>query len=106
MAISSGKFFSALKYTLDDFGELSEVKNKIPLKLYGQYIFNNKDGLEQIYKDNNYSELYNEIYKEESNILGELKSISSTIITRDGMNIRCAEKILQKQKYDSYHINL
>ena len=104
MAISSGKFFSALKYTLDDFGELSEVKNKIPLKWYGQYIFNNKDGLEQIYKDNDYSELYNEIYNEESNILGELKSISSTIITRDGMNIRCAEKILQKQKYDNYHI--
>ena len=103
-AISSGKFFSALKYTLDDFGELSEVKKKIPLKWYGQYIFNNKDMLEQKYKDDDYSKLYNEIYEEESKILKELKIISSIIITRDGMNIRCAEKILQKEKYDNFHI--
>ena len=104
MAVSSRKFFSALKYTLDDFGELSEVKNKIPLKWYGQYIFNNKDGLDINYKKDDYARLYNEIYDEESYILNELKSISSTIITRDGMNIRCAEKILQKEKYDNYHI--
>ena len=32
MAFSTSKFFSALKYTLDDFGELSEANNKIPLK--------------------------------------------------------------------------
>ena len=104
MAFSTRKFFSALKYTLDDFGELSEVQNKIPLKWYGQYIFNNKDGLEQRYKDNDYSKLYDEIYNEESQILNGLKSFSSTIITRDGMNLRCAENILQKAKYDYYHI--
>ena len=104
MAINSKKFFSALKYTLDDFGEFSEVKNKIPLKWYGQYIFNNKDGLDDKYKINDYSKLYDEIYNEESNILNELKSVISIIITRDGMNIRCAEKILQKAEYDLFHI--
>ena len=103
-AISNKKFFSALKHTLDDFGEFSEVKNKIPLKWYGQYIFNNKDGLDDKYKDNDYSKLYDEIYNEEFNILNELKSIISVIITRDGMNIRCAEKILEKAKYDLIHI--
>ena len=73
MASTSSKFFSALKYTLDDFGELSEVKKKIPLKWYGQYIFNNKDVLEQKYKDDDYSFLYEDIFNEEINILNELK---------------------------------
>ena len=104
MAINTQKFFSALKYTVDDFGEFSEVKNKIPLKWYGQYIFNNKEGLDDKYKINDYSRLYDEIYNEESNILNELKSIISVIITRDGMNIRCAEKIIQKTEYDLFHI--
>ena len=104
MAVTTRKFFSALKYTLDDFGEFSEVKNKIPLKWYGQYIFNNIDGLDDKYKINDYSKLYDEIFNEELNILNELKSVISVIITRDGMNIRCAEKILQKAKYDLYHI--
>ena len=104
MAVSNKKFFSALKYTLDDFGELSEVNNKIPLKWYGQYIFNNKESLDEIYKDNDYNKIYEEIYDEELKILNELKSFSTIIITRDGMNIRCAEKILQKAKYDFYKI--
>ena len=104
MAKNTKKFFSALKYTLDDFGEFSEVKNIIPLKWYGQYIFNNKDGLDDKYKINDYSKLYDEIYNEESSILNELKSVISIIITRDGMNIRCAEKILQKTEYDLFHI--
>ena len=105
MAFTTGKFFSALKHTLDDFGELSEVKNKIPLKWYGQFIFNNKDVISQKYKNDDYSKLYEEIYNEESNVLNDLKSITSTIITRDGMNIRCAEKILQNENYDNFHIN-
>ena len=28
------------------------------------------------------------------------------MIMRDGLNIRCAEKLLQKEKYHNYHINL
>ena len=38
--------------------------------------------------------------KKEQNILKELKSFSSTIITREGMNLRCAEKLLDRAKYD------
>ena len=104
MAVTNRKFFSALKYTLDDFGEFSEVKNIIPLKWYGQYIFNNINGLDDKYKNNDYFNLYDEIYNEESSILNELQSVISIIITRDGMNVRCAEKILQKAKYDLNHI--
>ena len=45
--------------------------------------------------------LYEELKNEEINTLNELKSFSSIIITRDGMNLRCAEKILEKIKYEN-----
>ena len=104
MAISSDKFFTALKYILEDLGELEEMKYKIPLKWYGQFISNNKNQLNQSYKENDFELLYDEIFNEESNILNELKLFSSIVITRDGMNLRCAEKILEKIKYDLKHI--
>ena len=104
MATSTDKFLTALKYILEDIGELSEMKNKIPLKWYGQYISNNKKQLTNIYQENDFEQLYDEIYNEELNILNELKLFSSIIITRDGMNLRCAEKILEKIKYALKHI--
>ena len=104
MAISTDKFLTALKYILEDIGELSEMKNRIPLKWYGQYISNNKKQLNNIYQENDFEQLYDEIYNEELNILNELKLFSSIIITRDGMNLRCAEKILEKIKYALKHI--
>ena len=100
MATSSDKFFTAIKYISEDLGELRETKNRIPLKWYGQYISNNKTQLNNSYQQNDFEKLYDEIYNEESNILNELKLFSSIIITRDGMNLRCAEKILEKIKYD------
>ena len=99
-AISSNKFFSSIKHTLNDLSEYSEEHDKIPLKWYGQYINNYKKGLDEIYQKDDFEKLYEEIFNEEKNILNELKSFSSTIITRDGMNLRCAEKLLDKAKYD------
>ena len=99
-ANSSDKFFSALKYTLDELGEYSELSNIIPLKWYAQYIYNYKKELEDDYQKNDFAKLYDEIYTEETNILNELKSLSSIVITRDGMNLRCAEKIMEKAQYE------
>ena len=99
-AQSSDKFFSALKYTLEELGEYSELSNNIPLKWYSQYVFMYKKELKSEYQKNDFEKLYEEIYTEESNILNELKSLSSIVITRDGMNIRCAEKILEKANYE------
>ena len=99
-AVTSNKFFSAIKHTLNDLSEYSEELDKIPLKWYGQYINNYKKGLAEIYQNNDFEKLYIEIFDEEKSILNELKSFSSTIITRDGMNLRCAEKLLDKAKYD------
>ena len=70
----------------------------------GQFISNNKYLLDETYLENDLQKLYEELYNEEINILNELKSISSIIITRDGMNLRCAEKILEKYKNDKKRI--
>ena len=100
MATTSEKFFTSLKYILEDLVELKEEISKIPLKWYGQFVSNNKYQLDKKYQENDYELLYDEIYSEESNTLNELRIFSSIVITRDGMNLRCAEKILEKIKYD------
>ena len=99
-AISTNKFFGAIKKTLNNITYRSGETDKIPLKWYGQYLYNNKKGLSKIYQDDDYEKLYIELLEEEENILKELKLFSSTIITRDGMNLRCAENLLDKVKYD------
>ena len=99
-AISTNKFFGAIKKTLNNITYSSGETDKIPLKWYGQYLYNNKKGLSQIYQNDDYEKLYIELLEEEENILKELKSFSSTIIIRDGMNLRCAENLLDKVKYD------
>ena len=99
-AISTDKFFGAIKKTLNNITYSSGETDKIPLKWYGQYLYNNKKELSKIYQNDDYEKLYIELLEEEENILKELKSFSSTIITRDGMNLRCAENLLDKVKYD------
>ena len=109
MAISNDKFLTAIKYTVDDMGELINKNNQdkdypIPLKWYGQYINNNKKGLHYTYKQNDFEKLFNEINKEESDKLDKLNELSAIIIARDGMNLRCCEKIIEKTKNDLLHI--
>ena len=104
MATSNEKFLLAIQYTLEDILEFSENENEIPLHWYGQFIANNKQSLDRAYLDNDLEKLYEELYNEETNMLNELKSYSSIIITRDGMNLRCAEKILEKTRNDQRRI--
>ena len=99
-AQSSDKFFSAIKYTLEELGEYNELSNNIPLNWYSQYIYNYKKELDIEYQKEDFEKLYSEISSEETNILNELKNLSNIIITRDGMNLRCAEKILAKAIYE------
>jgi hypothetical protein len=105
MATSNEKFLKAIQYTLEDIGEFTENENnQIPLNWYGQFIETNKQNLEKSYLENDLEKLYEELKDEEMNTLNELKSFSSIIITRDGMNLRCAEKILEKTKYEKKKI--
>ena len=105
MATSNEKFLKAIQYTLEDLGEFTENENnQIPLNWYGQFIETNKENLEKSYLENDLEKLYEELKNEEMNTLNELRSFSSIIITRDGMNLRCAEKILEKAKYEKKKI--
>jgi hypothetical protein len=106
MASSNEKFLKAIEYTLEDLLEFTENENKIPLIWYVQFIQNNKESLDKSYLDNDLGKLYEELYNEETNILNELKSYSSIIITRNGMNLRCAEQILQKTKNSQIRLEI
>ena len=104
MAINSKQFFTALKYIFEELGEFSENKNRIPLKWYAQYIYDNRDNLDEKYKLDDYLGIYNEILKEESDILNKLKSLVSIIITRNRINLACAENILETTNKELNHI--
>ena len=103
-AISNEKFFSALQYTLDDLENFSENMNQIPLKWYGLYLSNNKKRINEIYQKNDYEKLYEEMLEEETKILEELKKFSRVLITRNGMNLGCGEKILEQMNIGLYHM--
>jgi len=104
MATSNEKFLEGIQYTLQDIGEFSDNEEEIPLNWYGQFITLNKKGLSPSYLENDLKKLYDELLDEETNTLNDLKSFSSIIITRDGMNLRCSEKILEKIKYNFKHL--
>ena len=106
MAISNDKFFILLQYMLEDFEELNNKNDsqEIPLKWYCQYINSNKNALDVSYKENDFEKLYNEINTEELNKLKELNDFSEIIISRDGMNLRCCEKIIENTKNELFHI--
>ena len=103
-AVSNEKFFSALQNTLDDLENFSENMNQIPLKWYGLYLRNNKKRINESYQKNDYEKLYEEMFQEESNILEELKKFSRILITRNGMNLGCGEKILEQMNIGINHI--
>ena len=95
---NNNNFFSAIKLTLneiDDFMENVNV-NKIPLKWYSEYIFNNKNSLNKKYIENDYELLFQEFLNEEEKILNDLKNFSSLSLMNIGLNLRCAEKLIEK----------
>ena len=106
MANTNHKFLHCLKLTLDDLDDFDDftVTNKIPLKWYSQYLTNNKRMLPEEYKNNDYLKLYTELLEDEMKNLNLLKDRSSIVMTRNGMNIRCAEKIIEKAKKDLFKI--
>ena len=106
IADNNHKFLLALKYTLEDLDDFDdyESSNQIPLKWYSQYLSNNKKMLSDEYKANDYQKLFSELLNEEKNNLELLKNASSIVMTRNGMNIRCAEKIIEKARRDAQRI--
>ena len=103
---SNYRFFLALKYTLNDLDDFSEFEpNSIPLKWYGQFITNNRINLQNDYIINDHNALFNEIFDEEKKLLELLKDRSTSIFAKNGMNIRCAEKLIEKEQMNVFRIN-
>ena len=98
-ATSTDKFFSALFYELKEAGRNTEILDKVPLKWYSQYIYENKNNLNIKYRENDFKQLYDEIFEEENQKLIELKNITSKIITKNNININCADDIINKINY-------
>ena len=78
------------------------IKFCIKTILKGLNLLNNKDYsyLNRAISTKKFFSVIKKTYNEEETNLKVLKSFSSTIITKDGMNLRCAEKFLEKVKYE------
>jgi hypothetical protein len=100
-ASTTEKFFIALDQIiqLEDFSG-TEVNDKIPINWYSLFMTSNISFLPEEYKKNDYMKLYLELLKEEEDELSILHDKSNLIITKYGLNQRCAEKLLEKIKKD------
>lgn len=73
--------------------------SKIPLNWYAKFLITNLNFLDNRYKSNDYEKLYEDIYKQKLRNYKELKNFSSYIISINGMNLSCAQKILEKEEF-------
>ena len=96
---TTDKFFSAIYYELDEAGENTEILDQIPIKWYSQYIYENKKYLDIKYRKNDYQLLFDELSEEENKKLIELKNITSKLITKNNINLKCAEELLNKVNF-------
>lgn len=100
-ANSNLNFFKAINQTLQIEEYAIDTENeKIPLNWYSLYMISNLIKLDEKYKENDFSCLYDELYEEECKMINMLKIKSNLLITKYGMNIRCADTLNQKAKVD------
>ena len=95
-ATTTDKFFAALYYELEEEEENKEILDQPPMKWYSQYIYENRNRLDIKYKKNDFQLLYDELLEEENEKLIELKNITSKIITKNNINLNCAEDLINK----------
>lgn len=92
-------FFKAINQTLQIEEVAIDTENdKIPLNWYSIYLISNLPKLEDKYLERDYQLLSEELYNEENAMLEKLKVKSNLIITKYGMNIRCADTLVHKSK--------
>jgi len=114
-ADTTEKLFHALNKIIDleDFTD-NVTNDKIPLSWYSLYLTSNVSHLNNIYTkanpdmeadsifhpESNLSKIYEELIEETRKEIESLNSKANLIITKYGMNLRCAEKINQILKKD------
>jgi hypothetical protein len=88
----------AFQFTDNSIMENCKNNNRIPTCLYGRYLIDNLNNLEKKYLNDDYHELYNEIYNEELFNLNQLRQYWDIIITGNDEKIKSANNIINKLK--------
>lgn len=88
---TSGDFFLALYEIILLQDQSLQIEN-IPLSWYSIYLNSNINKLDKSYIDNNYELLYEELLSEEQDQINLIQKNTNYIITKLGLNLRCAEK--------------
>jgi len=76
------------------------LSNKIPLTWYSLYMKNNIRNIPYEYQENNFKKLYDEILFESLEQTGFLNEKSNIVIKQFGLNMRCAEMLIEKSQRD------
>ena len=76
------------------------LSDKIPLTWYSLFMTNNIKNIPPEYQSDNYNKLYEEIFSEASDQINFLKEKSNILITKYGINMRCAEKLIERSQRD------
>ena len=103
MAFSNDKFFRYLYYssleTIQyDILNANSINGKFPVYLYGKYIIDNINKLEKKYIENDYQELYNIIYSEETYNLNLLKKYWDILIIKNDEKWKISREIINRLK--------
>ena len=96
IAVNNEKFFQAIHYTLKDIGE----EDGVPLNWYSKFFLSNKSKLPEEYLENDLKKLYDEINTEEDLLTKKRNHLNSYMNAREGMNIQCSKKSVEKSRYD------
>jgi len=101
-ASSTNNFFIALNQILQLEGHSdTEFNDKIPLNWYSLYMITNLQFLAGEYQNSDYDTLYNELLNDGRQEISFLNNKSNLIITKYGLNTRCAEMIIENIKRES-----
>ena len=96
-AVTNKDFFYSLEQTLEDLeGDQEPSSDKVPIKWYAQFLCDcsKKDIVNK--NNDDFNTIYNILQKQEEEHLKNLRIENTDVLTKRGMNIRCAEKIIEK----------
>ena len=109
MAFSNEKFFRYLYYLsleIIQYDIIQKYTNtKLPMYLYGKYIIDNINNLDKYYIENDYQELYNEIYNDETYNLNQLKKYWDIIIIKSDEKWKSTNEINNNLKSNLDYIS-
>lgn len=96
------KFLEIINKIIQIEEELFEehLSDKIPLTWYSLFMTNNIKNIPPEFQSDNYNKLYEEIFSEASEQINFLKEKSNILITKYGINMRCAEKLIERSQRD------